>query len=270
MKIKMCIFTKMISMAAISVIIGGAYISRPAYAAIDNTGCDDEYNLYINPDLALCSTHVYNIGKTENDSATRQLMQDVVALKTTLITQQMYSQYEILETTVKRLRTQLQKEVLLARLKSASAVANGGSYNDSSNGSHGSSNDKYVVLANAENCLDISGGTIPGLNCLIRNLDKVVSAVNSGNVGDAKKQLQKDVETAKMYSVTVKVEDPTTHKLEPTPVLTGIEECNNVIKQRSSKREDVSTCARKLRIAINTQLEDLNRSNNQQRGNSGY
>lgn len=266
MKTKKCIFTKMISMAAISAIIGGAYISHPAYAAIDNTGCDNEYNLYINPDLALCSTHVYNIGLTKNDSATRQLMQDVVALKTTLITQQMYSQYEILETTVKRLRTQLQKEVLLARLKSASAAANGGSYNDSSNGSHSSNNDKYIVLANAENCLDISGGTIPGLNCLIRNLDKVVSAVNSGNVGDARKQLQKDLETATMYNVTVQVVNTTTNKPESTLVSTGIEECKNL----SAKRDVVSTCARKLRIAVNNKLEELNRSNNQQRGNPGY
>ena len=92
----------MIGVVAIGAIIGGVYIAKPALAAIDNTGCDNEYNLYINPDLALCSTHVYNIGKTENDSGTRQLMQDVVALKTTLITQQMYSQYEILETIYKR------------------------------------------------------------------------------------------------------------------------------------------------------------------------
>ena len=265
MKTKTCIFTKMIGVVAIGAIIGGAYISQPAYAAIDNTGCDNEYNLYINPDLALCSTHVYNIGKTENDSGTRQLMQDVVALKTTLITQQMYSQYEILETTVKRLRTQLQKEVLLAKLKSASAAANGGSTNsDSSSGSSGG--DKYIVLSNAENCLDISGGTIPGLNCLIRNLDKVVSAVNSGDVGNARKQLQKDLETAVMYNVTVQVVNTTTNKPESTLVSTGIEECKNL----SAKRDVVSTCARKLRIAVNNKLEELNRSNNQQRSNPSY
>lgn len=253
----------MIGVAAIGAIVGGV-LSCPGYAAIDNTGCDNEYNLYINPDLALCSTHAYNIGDITNpDSGKRQLMQDVVALKTTLITQQMYSQYEILETTVKRLRTQLQKEVLLAKLKSAGATANGGSSNSDSSGS---GSDKYIVLSNAENCLDVSGGTVPGLNCLIRNLDKVVSAVQSGDVGNARKQLQKDLETATMYNVTVQVVNTKTNKTESILVLPGIEECENL----SAKRDVVSTCARKLRIAVNNKLEELNRSNNQQRGNPGY
>ena len=29
-------------------------------------GCDNEENEYISPALALCSTHVYNIGEDEN------------------------------------------------------------------------------------------------------------------------------------------------------------------------------------------------------------
>ncbi len=256
MKIKMCIFGKIVSVIAMGAVLGGVYVAHPAYAVIDRTGCDNENNLYINPDLALCSTHVYNIGKITNpeNSAERQLMQDVVALKTTLITQQMYSQYEILATTVKRLKTQLEKEVLLARLKSVSAAANGGTTSDSSS----ASNDKYIVLSNAENCLNFSGNSESGLQCLLRNLDKVVSAVASGDVGNARRQLQKDLETANMYSVTVVNPDDTSKTVLAS---TGITECKNL----SAKRDVVSTCARKLQIAINDRLGVIKRQNTPQR-----
>lgn len=262
MKTKKCIFTKMISMAAISAIIGGAYISHHAYAAIDNTGCDNEYNLYINPDLALCSTHVYNIGKTENDSATRQLMQDVVALKTTLITQQMYSQYEILETTVKRLRTQLQKEVLLAKLKSASAAANGGSYNDSSNG-NSASNDRNVVLAGAQNCASLYIDPADVLNCEITNLNLVLSSVSS-NRGDAARQLEKDLA---VIDRIIKEKD-SSDKYVGVSIVTS--DCDNFVKRNSKKEQDITDCIYAIRTSIGAKLRTLNNSNNQQRGNPGY
>ena len=260
MKTKTCIFTKMIGVVAIGAIIGGAYISQPAYAAIDNTGCDNEYNLYINPDLALCSTHVYNIGKTENDSGTRQLMQDVVALKTTLITQQMYSQYEILETTVKRLRTQLQKEVLLAKLKSASAAANGGSYNDSSNGNN-ASRDRNVVLAGAKNCPSLFRDNAQVLNCEFDNLDRVLENASS-NRGDAARQLEKDITV--ISRIVTSVPDPKGGK-DNVSLRAAIPECNNAKKQ-----SDIETCVYNVRTYMSTKLQELNRSNNQQRGNMGY
>ena len=67
------------------------------YAASDN-GCSDEDNNFITPELALCSTHAYNIGWVTNpdNEANKQVMRDVVALKSTVMMQQMYKQYQYL------------------------------------------------------------------------------------------------------------------------------------------------------------------------------
>ena len=68
----------------------------PSFAA-DN-GCDDEDNDAISADLALCSTHAYNIGVVKNPSGSdKELIKEVVAMKTTVITQQLYKQYEQME-----------------------------------------------------------------------------------------------------------------------------------------------------------------------------
>lgn len=261
MKIKMCIFGKIVSCIALGAVMGGAYIALPAYAVIDNTGCDNENNLYINPDLALCSTHVYNIGLIENpkNSTERQIMQDVVALKTTLMTQQMYSQYEILATTVKRLRTQLQKEVLLAKLKSASATANGGSYNDSSSTGNAASSDRNVVLSSAKNCPSLFRDNAQVLNCEFDNLDRVLENASS-NRGDAARQLEKDITV--ISRIITSVPDPNGGK-DNVSLRVAIPACDSPKKQ-----SDIETCVYSIRTYMSTELQKLNRSNNQQRNNS--
>jgi hypothetical protein len=90
---------------------------------------DCEENEYINSAVALCSTHAYNIGETSNpkDAATRQRMNDVVALKSTIITQQMKKQYDFLDVTLKRFKTQLEKAILAAKVQAAGGVAEGSS-----------------------------------------------------------------------------------------------------------------------------------------------
>ena len=63
----------------------------PAFAASDN-GCGDDENNRIVPVLALCSSHTYNIGLPYNPTtdSDKQLMRDVVAMKSTIMMQQMY------------------------------------------------------------------------------------------------------------------------------------------------------------------------------------
>ena len=41
-------------------------LALPSFAATTNNGCDKEGNDRINPEIALCSTHVYNIGEDSN------------------------------------------------------------------------------------------------------------------------------------------------------------------------------------------------------------
>ena len=93
---------------AISVI--ALLATHGAFAATGN-GCDNDKNDRINPEIALCSTHVYNVGFSQNQSSesNKQLMRDTVALKTTVMTQQMYRQYEYLDATLRRFKTQWKK-----------------------------------------------------------------------------------------------------------------------------------------------------------------
>ena len=93
-----------------------------ALAAAD-TSCDNEDNEFINQRLAMCSVHAYNIGITTNPSnaSQKQLMRDVIGLKTTIMTQQMKKQYDFLEVTVKRFKTQLEKAILVSQMEAKGA-----------------------------------------------------------------------------------------------------------------------------------------------------
>lgn len=213
-----------------------------AFAASDY-GCSDEDNDRITPELALCSTHVYNIGldknpETDND---KQLMRDVVALKTTVMTQQMKSQYDYLDATIRRFKTQLEKAILTTKLQAAGADTGGTSSSASA------SNDRNVVLIGAENCL-LKSNTSDGLSCIQNNIRIVLQAVSAGNIGEAYRQLQKDISFAKAYSID-------TDKLD---------QCNNL----SAKRDVVNNCAYQLNVAVMTKIEDSKfrqQNNNQQK-----
>lgn len=215
-------------------------VSDYVFAATNN-GCGIDRNTRINPEIALCSTHVYNIGQVENpsDEATRQAMRDVIALKTTVITQQLEQQYDFLEATVKRLKTQLEKAVLTTSFEAAGA---------SSSSSSNASNDSNIVLLGAENCL-LKTSTSDGLNCIQRNIRIVLQAVSSGNIGEAYRQLQKDLSFARSYSVSgVKFDNATSQYSEPS-------QCNGLKAQKDS----VNNCAYALNIAVMQKIEENNK-----------
>ena len=166
----------------------GAICVGGAFAASDN-GCGKEANDRINAELALCTTHAYNIGLTSNpdNDNDRQFMREVVALKTTVMTQQMYKQYEYLDATMRRLKTQLEKAILTTKLQAAGAATTDGATSAKS-----SSANRNVVLTGAYDCI-AETSRLSAMNCLQRNLSLIRSAVASGNMGDAKRQIQKDV-----------------------------------------------------------------------------
>ena len=131
-------------------------LALPAFAATTNNGCDNESNDRINPEIALCSTHVYNIGQDQNrpSESDKQLMKNVVALKTTVMTQQMYKQYEYLNATLRRLKIQLEKATLNATLQAAGAKSEGGSSSGGLAGGNSNNDDKTIFLAGANNCMN--------------------------------------------------------------------------------------------------------------------
>ena len=224
-------------------------VALPAYA--DDNGCSDlSRNDRINPELALCSTHVYNIGKTTNPSseADKQLMRDVVALKTTIITQQMEKQYDFLEATIKRLKTQLQKAVLTTNLEAAGASSS------SSSGGIGGISTKGV--AGAENCR--TGYTSDVMNCLSRNLDRTLSAINNSDIGAAKQQIQTDLETMRLYDNLEKNAELKDSKVKVSDAFkTAYDECT----EAGSNRQDLNLCIDYMRVVVTRNLENLQRQN---------
>ena len=110
-------------------------VSTPTGTNSSN-GCDDESNDRIIAELALCSTHAYNIAQTTNpsDATNKQLMRDVVALKTTVMTQQMDKQYEYMDAMLRRFKTQLEKAILTTKLQAAGATTTTESSNSSYSG----------------------------------------------------------------------------------------------------------------------------------------
>lgn len=167
-----------------------------AVFAASNNGCDNEDNDRITPELALCSTHIYNIGGVENvpsTSADKQLMRDVVALKTTVMTQQMNKQYEYLEAMIRRFKTQLEKAVLTTSLQ-----AKGASSSSSGSSSSFKSNDRSIYLAGVSNCNN-ELTSIKVFECLNNNLNQIYNMSNNGTnlTMELRKQLANDYDVAK-------------------------------------------------------------------------
>lgn len=239
-----------IKFSVISLVLFLVNITIPVYAADDN-GCDDSDNNYITPELALCSTHVYNIGLTQNsdNEANKQIMRDVVALKSTVMMQQMYKQYEYLEATLSRLKTQLEREILTSKLEAAGASSS------SSSSSSSTSSDRNVVLIGAENCF-LKSTPSDGLNCIQSNVRIVLQAVSAGNIGEAYRQLQKDIEFAKSFGAI------NADSLKENGAAAS---CNETTLR--AQRDSVNQCAYQLNIAVMNAIDSRNKAqqqNNQQ------
>ncbi len=168
-----------------------------SYAA---NGCEDDSNDAIVAELALCSTHAYNIGDTTNpDGSDRELMQDVIAMKTTLITQQLYQQYAQMESMLRRLKTQLEKAVLTTGMQAAGAKA---TTEDSSSASGGSasysSTNRNIKVEGARDCnQEMTNAKV--LECLQSNLSIIyeISGNGSNASPEARKQLANDFNVLK-------------------------------------------------------------------------
>ena len=154
--------------------------------AVADNGCENDNNDAIVAELALCSTHAYNIGETENPTgANRELMRDVIAMKTTLITQQMYRQYEQMESMLRRLKTQLEKAVLTTGLE-----AKGASSSSSSSSSSFKSDDRNIHMYGAKNCNE---ELLPAdvMKCLNTNMNTISNA--TGNASDVSMEVAKQL-----------------------------------------------------------------------------
>ena len=222
----------------------------PAFAATGD-GCDKGDNDRINPEIALCSTHVYNIGQTKNPASEtdKQLMRDVVALKTTVMTQQMYKQYEYLDATLKRFKTQLEKAVLTTKLAAAGAdtsVAGSSSYSGISTQQFRSA-DRNIFIAGVNNCNnELTNQKV--FECLNANLNSIYNASNNGQTitTELKRQLAND------YTVAVRA-CGSTCKENAT--------CKEAAK--ISQRKQFQDCLDDLRGIVRSGYEESVRKNRQ-------
>lgn len=134
---------------------------------------------YVDPVFALCDTHAWNAGFTNDDiqkSENREKMNEIIALKTTVIAQQMYKQYATLEQMIKQLKVMLEKEVLKASVQVA-----GGTSSDTD------PTDKVEF----DTCSPIDEET--ALSCLRSNYSKLQPYVTKKNLkNNVKKQLTAD------------------------------------------------------------------------------
>ncbi len=151
---------------------------------------------YINPVFGICDTHPYNanIKATEytNDGKTiktseQEKMNQIIGLKITVVSQQMYKQYEYLRATLQRFKIQLQKAVLTANLEAAGAKSEDGSVSSSGGLLGGNKTSQYR---------DCSGKNMQGtLDCLRENYSALSSQINNKKCNKTEKtQLTKDID----------------------------------------------------------------------------
>ena len=154
--------------------------NAPVFAAADDNCANGDYD-YINQIYALCSTHAYNIGLDKNPTAAqRDAMNTVIALKTTVITQQLYKQYEQMESMLNRFKTQLEKAVY----KTDFEIAAGGGGSDDDSGDDGEST--AVVKLDLQNC-SREASDQDTVVCYRKNLDEIESAFNENNKKSTRK-----------------------------------------------------------------------------------
>ncbi len=204
---------------------------------------------YFNPAFGLCSTHSHNIGATDSTTnlpvnptkaeETAQ-MNDVIALKSTVIAQQLKEQYDALNAVIKRFKTQLEKAVLTSKIEVITGNAASGN-----SGGGSSSNSTNAGLANANDCSFVEYDKV--FDCLMGNLQKVQQAADSDTV-NARKQLEKDLGLMSSYSMCTTNKDGKNVNSSCNADATGYQsKCGNY----SSGRKQLQTCAQWLWSQVN-------------------
>lgn len=230
-----------------------ALLTVPVFAA--ENGCDNDDNDMIVAELALCSTHAYNIGNTENPTgANKGLMRDVIAMKTTVITQQMYKQYEQMESMLRRLKTQLEKAVLTSSLE-----AKGASSGSSSSGGDGfKSPDKNIYMAGIKNCLNFYQDS-EILKCYEDNLTVLVNMSQHGSepTSEMKKQLAHDYDQLVTQNFGGNCGTPENVCLN--------KDRDNKDKQKMMSKSDFNKCLNDARLCLQNQYRAYNNSQKMQK-----
>ena len=191
-----------------------------------NGDCNNDF-AYVSPIYALCNVHRYNLdedGTTDvanfTDADTKEKVRQNVALKTTVIAQQMYKQYVMVESMIKRLKIQLEKAVLNANLQVA-----GGTSSKSSDDS---------IKVEFSDCAGKSAEN--ALNCVQSNYTKLKPFVDKGNSKrTVREQLYSDFRVLKAHLDTWPGVDETKCKVENVKDKKTMKDCLDLIEEGITK-----------------------------------
>ena len=209
-----------------------------------------------NPAFGLCSTHAHNAGFLSKETGLptnptagedTAYMNEVIALKSTVIAQQLKEQYDQLNAVVKRFKTQLEKAVLTSKIEVLTGNAASG---NSGGGASGSYNNNG--LANAEDCYAVSQEN--AYDCVARNLSKISSAAEK-DITNARKQLDNDLAIMDGYKMCGKT---VTSCAADT---TGCKEKDVKYMNKSA----IQSCIKNLQIKVRSGKADFDRENAQAR-----
>lgn len=199
-----------------------------ACADVDDSDC-----VMYNPAFALCSVHSHNVGYYDETNTKLPInpvnaeevayMNEVIALKATVIAQQLKEQYDELNAVVKRFKTQLEKAVLTSKIEVLTGNAASGN-SGSGSGSSGSNNNG---LANAEDCYAVTDQANV-YDCFTRNLAKISQAVDNDLTG-ARKQLNNDIDIMIAYEIK-----------------SDSGKCDNGL----SSKNNIKTCVQNLQVKV--------------------
>ncbi len=210
---------------------------------------------YINPVIAICDTHAYNNGLSENptDTSAKAELQEVIALKTTVIAQQLYKQYEYLSATLRRLKIQLEKAVLTANLEAAGAKdgsSSGSTVGGLAGGSSSTDKQNGIYLPNAQNCSLVYDPYV-AYSCLQQNITIINQEYKNKN---ACKQLVETKNSADMILGE-------NAKGKYNGSCTGITG-TSAKDAKCTDRESIKKCALAINWAINADKEERENKKN--------
>lgn len=200
---------------------------------------------YVDPVFALCDTHAWNAGYENNDAITksedREKMNEIIALKTTVIAQQMYKQYATLEQMIKQLKVMLEKEVLKTSVQVAGGTSSDTDTTDKIEFSSCSAMDAEETLG-----------------CVRANYAKLKPFVDKGNMrNDVVKQIVSDCNALNSAISTIVLDSGATQKF------TEYNQCNTDNTVKGNKKDalnPISNGISKLNNLINKVKSEERRS----------
>jgi len=193
----------------------------------------------IHPAFALCDTHAFNAMFTNGNPTAedeKRHMDEIIRLKTEVITLQMKRHYDTLDTLLRRFEVQLQRAMQT-------------NYTDASAGprvdrNSGSLTDRRgnIFFAGAQDCSSIFQEA-QRLECIQNN----ARLVRSAPVGEARRQLEHDLRTLNLIDSQGTL--TTTNDAQGMPTPSPVQHCANI---RNANQQAVINCANQLGIHANS------------------